>query len=108
MKQIKKIPLAQRLRQAGAKQPAPCFLHIYRLFLDTYFNGLAEMAGDDRVRTDILEGSLRPYVSKYGEMPLLVEFVTESMDLPRWELGELLYQVLVKPFAAIKEGGTDI
>lgn len=105
MKQIRKIPLAQRLRQAGAKQPTPSFLHIFRFYLDAYFNGLAELAGDDRVRKDILERALRPYVAKYEEMPLLVEFVAEGMELSRREWGELLYQTLIRPFAVIEEGG---
>ena len=35
MKQIEKIPLANRLRRAGAKGSTPRFLHLYRLYLDT-------------------------------------------------------------------------
>lgn len=102
MKQIEKIPLANRLRQAGAKQPTPDFLHIYRLYLDTYFYGLAR---DNRDLTEILDKTLLSHLAQYEEAPLLVEFVAESMELPRRELGELLYQVLVKPIAELEERG---
>ena len=103
MKQIEKIPLANRLRQAAAKQPTPYFLHIYRFYMDTYFYGLAELAGDNRDLTEILDKNLLSRLAQYEEPPLLADFVAESMELPRWELGELLYQVLVKPFAELEE-----
>lgn len=103
MKQIEKIPLTNRLRQAAAKQSTPQFLHIYRFYVDTYFNSLAELAGDDRSLTEILDGALLSRLAQYEEAPLLVDFVAESMELPRWELGELLYQVLVKPLAELEE-----
>lgn len=104
MKQIEKIPLDNRLRRAGAKGSTPRFLHLYRFYLDVYLFGMAELAGDDRILTDVLEGFLPPYLSQYQEMPLLMEFVAESRDLSRRKLGELLYQVLVRPVAEIEEG----
>ena len=104
MKQIEKIPRDNRLRRAGAKGSTPCLLHLYRLYLDTYLYNMAELAGNDRILTDVLKGFLPPYLSQYQEMPCLVEFVAESRDLPRRELGELLYQVLVRPVAEIEEG----
>lgn len=103
MKQIEKIPLANRLRRVGAKGSTPCLLHLYRFYLDVYLYGMAELAGDGRILTDILEEFLPPYLSQYQEMPCLMEFVAESRDLPRRKLGELLYQVLVKPVAEIEE-----
>ena len=102
MKEFKKLPLADRLRRASSGQAEPRFLHVYRLYLEAYFSGLSQLAGDGSLFTSAFQKILEPYAAECEDAPLLVAFVAESKDLPLTERTELLYQVLVWPFAEIQ------
>lgn len=95
-----KLPLADRLRQA--RQGKESYLHIYRLYTDAYFYNLDVLFGGSTY-ADTLEAVLSPYLQEYGDMPLLTRFVADSRELPAADQIQLLYQVLIHPFAELQK-----
>lgn len=97
-----KLPLAERLRRAAGRVGEAPFLHIYRLYMDTYFYNLDILFGGSAY-ADTLEAVLSPYIQQYDEMPLLTRFVADSRKLPASDQTQVLYQVLIRPFAEIQK-----
>lgn len=97
MTNIPKIPLADRLRQAAAKQNKVTFFRAFCLYMDTYLFGLDKLLGGTSY-----SDAMDPCLEKYEHMPLLMRFVTDICKLPAEERDRLLCQILVQPFAEIQ------
>lgn len=97
-----KLPLADRLRRAAAKQGEAVWLPIYRLSVTAFFDSLDDLLGSGSTYSDTLDIVLAPYLKGYEETPLLTTFVADSRNLPSPEQTQLLYQTLIQPFAALQ------
>lgn len=97
-----KLPLAERLRRAAGRVGEAPYLHIYRLYTDSFFYNMDIVLGG-HAYADALEAVLSPYIQQYDEMPLLTRFVADSRKLPAADQAQLLYQVLIRPFAQLQE-----
>ena len=97
-----KIPLADRLRRATAQQGQLPFFHIFRLYTDTYFYNLDILFGGTSY-ADTLEVLCGSCLQQYKEMPLLPQFVADSRKLPAADQAQVLYQVLIRPFADLQQ-----
>ena len=102
MADIPRIPLADRLRRAAAESGEPPYLHLYRLYVGSYFCGLDDLHGGSTY-ADTLDVALAPYLEKYETMPLLTTFVADSAELPAADQAQMLYQVLIRPFADLQQ-----
>lgn len=102
MADFPKIPLADRLRQA--RQGQDTYFHLYRLYVDTYFNYLDLLFdGDGTTYGDAYEVILAPYLEPYKTPPLLTRFVADSRGLSDSDRTELLFQTLILPFAELQQ-----
>lgn len=95
-----KLPLAERLR--NARQGEEQYLHIYRLYVDTYCYNLDIIAGG-HCNMDTLDVVLAPYLNRYEAMPLLTRVIADSRDLTAIDQTQLLFQLLIRPFAALQK-----
>lgn len=101
---IQTISLRKRLRDTPTNQPD--FLAAFELFLFDYFEGLAKVSKDTYF-LEVYERDVRMYDRQFrqGYIARLVELpqITEDLALPEEERIELLYKVLVEPFATLKQ-----
>ena len=97
MRRRKIEPLKKKLRRAGGKYPAA-----FTLFTNDFFDSLLEMSGNSRVIQDYWN-YINPVISKLEREVRLDEFVSIINDMEVEEKRELMYQILVRPFAALKE-----
>ena len=102
MAEILKIPLDQRLKRLGSKAAIP--FACLELFIDDYFSEAAKMC--DGYKPDlwkIYESEVMQYNYRDGSDSLLTEIVHVADGLPCDERTNLLYHVLVEPFAALED-----
>lgn len=97
-----KLPLAERLRRAAGREGETPWLHVYRLYVDSFFYNLDNLTGG-HAYADTLDVVLAPWLEEYEDMPLLTRFVADSRKLLAADQVQLLYQVLVRPFAEIQK-----
>ena len=102
MGDLPKMPLADRLRQA--RQGQDTYFHLYRLYVDTYFNYLDLLSDSDSTTYgDAYEVILARYLEPYKTPPLLTRFVADSRELSASDRAELLFQTLILPFAELQK-----
>lgn len=99
---VSKIPLADRLRKAAAKENRMPYLHIFRLYVDSYFCNLDILFGGTAYY-DTMAVVLRSHLKEYEQMPMLTRFVADSRKLSAEDQRQVLYQVLIRPFAEIQK-----
>jgi len=101
-----KIPLSERLQSAGTT--APNFLAAFELFISDFYTTLEEMTLDPRFSTTY-QAAISPYSyrTKDGKVMelLLSEVVGVVSELPPPERGEVLYKLLIEPFARLYDFG---
>lgn len=101
---LTKLPLTERLQSAGTA--APNFLAAFELFISDYYKCLAGMTLDPRFSavydTVVSPYSHRPKGGESMEL-LLSEVVAVVMDLPRTKRAEVLYKLLIEPFARLDD-----
>lgn len=100
---LTKLPLAERLRRA--ETAAPNFLAAFELFATDFRDGLAELTMDPRFsvayNTAIAPYSHRAKAGKTMELLLSEVVAVVVAELSPTERGEVLYQLLVEPFARL-------
>lgn len=99
-----KIPLSERLQSAGTV--APNFLSAFELFISDYYTTMGEMTQDPRFSATY-QTAIAPYSrrNKGGELTelLLSEVVDVVSELPPPERAEVLYKLLIEPFARLHD-----
>lgn len=97
-----KVPLAERLQFAAIRECEAPYLHIYRMYVDSYCYNLDIIMGS-LAYADTLDVVLAPWLEKYETPPTLTRFIADSRELPAKDRTQLLYQLLVRPFAEMQE-----
>lgn len=102
MEQLTKVPLSDRLQSAGTA--APNWLAAFELFISDFYECLEDMTLDPHLGT-IYEAIINPYSHRTkgrNNMELLLsEVVAVVSDLPRPKRAEVLYNLLIEPFARL-------
>lgn len=99
MAAVAKIPLKERLRAIGTNKPN--FLAAFELFINDFFLEIAKIT-----RSKYFESVYYSFVAEYNDQNggcVLTEIVHRADELPSEEKLDLLYTVLVEPFAALKD-----
>lgn len=94
-----RIPLTERLEQAGVS--GPIFLNAFELFPDDYFNAFAELTGAPYLG-DVYQTEIQPFHDQQDHFCVLSEIVFFAGDLPQNERQNILYRILIEPFAGLK------
>lgn len=99
MERVSRIPLKQRLQSAG--KASSNFLAVFELFAEDYLWGL-----DRRTRGSYWE-KVSTLLEEYGDISLTSQVMAEVlhliMELPAEVYTELLYLMLIEPYAIPKE-----
>ena len=94
-----KIPLAQRLQSAAhGRKGLPWALGIYDL---DFYREIGEMTHQEERYQSVYEEHIKPYGSPDGSMKCLYDLVTEADELEEADRQDLLFWLLVEPFATI-------
>lgn len=97
-----KLPLTERLQRAGTA--APNWLAAFELFISDFYTALEEITLDPRFRTvyDTILGPYRHRNKDGRSMELLLsEVVAVVSELPQAKRAEVLYKLLIEPFARL-------
>lgn len=102
MKKPNIMPLSERLKSIGSDKPA--FFAFYTLFLQDYFKGLSEVTKLPYFSNRYDSTFFRYDPDAFLVLPEMIEQVSAFVPDKR---GELLFYLLIEPFAFIKlqEGG---
>lgn len=107
MKKVKRIPLNLRLQMAGTN--IPNFLAVFEVFVDDYFEGLTQIS-ENSYFTKVYHNQSSKINCSQDVAILLTEMPHVTDSFPRKEGIEMMYEILVEPFALInkniKEGKT--
>jgi len=100
MSQTKRIPLKQRLQQVVSMESNS--LTIFDVFIEDYFAGLSRISGDSyflNMYHNVISNE-RPL----NEADFFLASVPQALDIsPEVERLSLLLEILVKPFARLRE-----
>lgn len=94
---VPKIPLKERFQTAKTNKPN--FLATFELFVNDFFLEIAKITGNT-----YFESVYYSFVAEYNDQNggcVLTEIVHRADELPSEEKLDLLYTVLVEPFAAL-------
>lgn len=97
MAAVPKIPLKERLQTAGTNRPD--FLAAFEIFANDFFLEIAKMTGNT-----YFESVYYSFVADYNDENggyVLSEIVHRANELPTAEKLDLLYTILIEPFAAL-------
>lgn len=107
---VEKLPLGERIRRAAARQREGAFLHIYRLYAESFFGWMDALLDSGSTYSDIYDnmeaalGAELLLCLKEGEdscpLPTLIE---ASRRFPEEDETRVLYQTLICPFADLCE-----
>lgn len=87
-------PLAEKLRQAGSRK---LVIALARQALESYFSAFSDILEDKRFN-DIYKNQIKTMVQE--EEAFICQFLHQLPQTP--ERDDLLYQILVEPFAAMQ------
>ena len=91
-------PLASRLEGAGALAGPPYNLH--RMFIQTFFCGVSRLTRDFHFST-MYQTTIYPHLPDGDMLFRGAVYAIHSLEEP--ERGDLLYKILVEPFAALHD-----
>ncbi len=103
MGKVPRIPLEQRLLQHKSGEAK--FLAAFELFVDDFFEAVGKMSGDLTVM-ETYEDAVSGYNYRNGMDLVLSQMVVVADGLPKEDCGELLYRILIEPFAILEQRRT--
>lgn len=93
-----KISLDERLRRAPANIHNS--LSVFEMFCDDFFNGMTQLSGDGYYMETYVN-YIEKHIGEGNREPILCEMVPICDALPIVEKREMLFRILMEPFARL-------